>query len=335
MFKDLLKRYALLSALVALMAFMTIGCSDDNTNDPGTVNEADLLVQYLEGTDVKPSPMINNVPFMIKSSDVYTADETVAIIDIRSSEDFGKGHIKNAVNVPLKDLITYYKTNNLASKSKVAIVCYSGQTACFGASAMRMSGFDNVYAMKWGMSSWNPTTDSWSAKTSNKRATEFEATDHAKPAAGNMPTLSTGKTTGKEIADVQIQAVLDGGFAKISNDEVFANPSQYFVLNFWPQDRYTDPGHIPGAYCYNPKGATDTDLLSTTFLKTLPTDKTIVVYCYTGQTSAYVAAYLRVLGYDAKSLLYGCNAMIYDELKTKGWTIWNAETEQHDYETVN
>jgi rhodanese-related sulfurtransferase len=49
-------------------------------------------------------------------------------------------------------------------------------------------------------------------------------------------------------------------------------------------------------------------------MKTLPTNQTIVVYCYTGQTSSFVAAYLRLLGYDAKSLSFGANAMIYDTM---------------------
>ena len=35
----------------------------------------------------------------------------------------------------------------------------------------------------------------------------------------------------------------------------------------------------------------------------------VVTYCYTGQTSAVVTAYLRVLGYEAFSLVYGMNAI--------------------------
>jgi rhodanese-related sulfurtransferase len=56
------------------------------------------------------------------------------------------------------------------------------------------------------------------------------------------------------------------------------------------------------------------DLKLSTNLKTLPTDKSIVVYCYTGQTSASTAFILRTLGYDAKSLSYGANAMFYDTM---------------------
>jgi len=62
------------------------------------------------------------------------------------------------------------------------------------------------------------------------------------------------------------------------------------------------------------------DLALDEALKTLPTDKTIVVYCYTGQNSARIATYLRVLGYDAKSLKFGANGMIHDEMEGHTWS---------------
>ena len=49
-------------------------------------------------------------------------------------------------------------------------------------------------------------------------------------------------------------------------------------------------------------------------LDTLPTDKPIVVYCWTGQTSAQVTPYLRILGYDAYSMLYGMNGCSFTAL---------------------
>jgi rhodanese-related sulfurtransferase len=77
-----------------------------------------------------------------------------------------------------------------------------------------------------------------------------------------------------------------------------------------------DPGHIPGAVQYTPKQS----IKLAADLKTLPTDKTIVVYCCTGQNSANLTAYLRVLGYDAKSLLFGTNGMIYNDMTTSKWS---------------
>ncbi|MDP3580492.1 MAG: rhodanese-like domain-containing protein [Ignavibacteria bacterium] len=63
-------------------------------------------------------------------------------------------------------------------------------------------------------------------------------------------------------------------------------------------------------------------------MKTLPTNTTIVVYCYTGQTSSQAATVLKVLGYDAKTLLYGVNAMNYDWMKNNSVPSWfNPATE--------
>lgn len=59
-------------------------------------------------------------------------------------------------------------------------------------------------------------------------------------------------------------------------------------------------GHIPGAVNISVK-----DLFTKETLSKLPPDKQIVVYCYTGQTSAQVVAALNMLGYDAYSLKFG------------------------------
>jgi rhodanese-related sulfurtransferase len=37
------------------------------------------------------------------------------------------------------------------------------------------------------------------------------------------------------------------------------------------------------------------------------------VYCYTGQTSAQVAAYLQMMGYDGKTVYYGVQKMCYED----------------------
>ena len=41
----------------------------------------------------------------------------------------------------------------------------------------------------------------------------------------------------------------------------------------------------------------------------------MVTYCYTGQTSAQVTACLRLLGYDAASLMFGVNGFAFQSLK--------------------
>lgn len=321
--------------LIASILFLNIGCSDDNTTAPPVaVDETDLLVKHLEGTD---GGFINSAscPAMISASDVYTNvflnNKDWPIIDVRAANDFTAGHIQGAVNVPLADLVNYYRTNNLQNKERVIVTCYTGQSAAWGITLLRLLGYNNIYDLKFGMCSWNDVFASrWRNAIGNGRASQFVTTNFPKPASGNLPILSTGKTTATEILEARVQALLSEGYgpAAISNNDLYLNLSNYFIVNYWPLAQY-QWGHIDGAVQYEPRN----DLKLATFLKTLPTDKTIVIYCYTGQTSSHMAAFLRLLGYNAKSLSFGVNAMAYDGMPGSKWT--ESEVKNYAFVTGN
>ncbi|MBK7031533.1 MAG: rhodanese-like domain-containing protein [Bacteroidales bacterium] len=186
-------------------------------------------------------------------------------------------------------------------------------------------GYDKVFSMKWGMCAWNAAfAGKWNTAIGNGNAyaTQFVTTETAKASKGELPVLSTGKTTGQEILEARVAELLTAGFtpASISNQSVFNDLSANYIVNYWSAAHYAI-GHIPGAIQYTPK---ETIKLAAD-LKTLPTNKPIVVYCYTGQTSAFLAAYLRLIGYDAKSLLYGANGMIYDIMVANNMTVFKAD----------
>ena len=310
-----------------LFVLFTITACDNGDDTPPVeeVNEAEVLVKYLESAD---SPLgkdfvASDLPTIMTATDVKTLNETgkVYIMDIRAAADFALGHIKNAKNVAFADILTHIKSINMASYDKVAIVCYTGQTAGYAASLLRIMGYSKVFSMKWGMCSWHADfAGKWNSAvaTGNAYASQFVATETAKSAKGDLPKLSTGKTTGEEILEARVAALLAEGFtpASITNATVFGSLNTYQVVNYWPAAQYSDAalGHIPGSMQYEPK----VSMKFAADLTTLPTNKPVVVYCYTGQTSAFLTAYLRLLGYDAKSLLYGTNGMIYDKMVAKG-----------------
>ncbi|MBL6944595.1 MAG: rhodanese-like domain-containing protein [Bacteroidales bacterium] len=269
--------------------------------------------------------MNTDMPSITSATDVFTLNQTgqVYIIDIRSATDFATGHIANAHNVALGDILTHIEGVDLTPYQKVVIVCYSGQTAGFATLLLRITGYDKVFSMKWGMCSWNADfAGGWESAIGNTYASQFTAAATDKGPIGDMPVLSTGQTTGQAILKARVEALLAEGYtpAKVANKTVFDNLASYYIINYWPADQYTDPGHVPGAMQYTPKAS----IKLSVDLKTLPTNKPIVAYCYTGQTSSFLAAYLRLLGYDAKSLLYGANGMIYDIMVAKGMTVFNS-----------
>ena len=323
-----LRKIYYLMLIIPLLFFYT-GCSDDDTTEPPpTVNEAEVLVNYLEDN----GDPVSEFPNMAKASDVNAnvlAGGSWAIIDIRG-DAYDAGHIKGAVKVAAGDVLDYYETNNLETKEKVVIVCFSGQSAAWVNGLLRTAGKTNTFDMKWGMCSWNlATSGSWTGdNVNNSRAAQFVTAATAKPEAGDLPTLSTGETTATAILRARVEAVFAEGFspdAATSSDAVYTDLSANFILNYWIEADYSW-GHIEGAMQYTPKSSLSVDV----DLKTLPTDKPVAVYCYTGQTSAHVAAYLRVLGYDAKSITFGVNGMSYDEMPG---TKWN-DDQIHDYELV-
>lgn len=328
-----MKRMRILMLSILAVTLLVTSCKKDEV-----VNESQVLVEYLESAS---SPLMKDyvntdMPSIIAASEVKTLNETgqAYIVDIRTAADFALGHIANAHNVQLADILTHIKGVNLTPYTKVVIACYTGQTAGFAASVLRIMGYDKVFSMKWGMCAWNADFSSkWknTVAAGNTYASQFTATAAEKGVAGELPVLTTGKTTGLEILEARVAAILAEGFtpASVTNKAVFDNLAGYYVVNYWPAAHYATPGHIPGAMQYEPKSS----ISLATSLKTLPTNKPVVVYCYTGQTSAFMAAYLRLLGYDAKSLLYGANGMIYDLMVTNKLTTFN-DTQIMGYEYV-
>lgn len=314
------------------------GCKESSTEPkPELINEAEVLVNYLEAN----GDYINSTacPSIVGASDVRTMQLSNPtrqyIIDLRAAADFTAGHIEGARNVTVAGLLDHIKTLNMANYDRIVLVCYTGQTSAFGTALMRLMGYNKAFSMKFGMSAWAaPFAENyWKKNIGNAQAAAFVTTPSpAKNPAGALPTLNTGKTTGPEILEARVRELLTTGYGAttISHATLFTNLSNYYIINYWPLSQYLDPGHIPGAIQYTPRE----DLKSTTNLKTLPTNKTIVLYCYTGQTSSFVAAaYLRLLGYDAKSLLYGANALIYDQMVAKGLTVWK-DSEIMNYPVV-
>jgi len=318
----------------ALLVFTIGGCKEYSTEPTTPTSEAQVLLSYLESHGDYVNALAPSVISAVDvQANILSNPSRQYLIDIRSATDFAVGHIEGAKNVTLANLLTHVKSITATNYDRIVVACYSGQTSAYAASLLRLMGYNNVFSLKFGMASWTAqfATTTWKANIGNSRANDFTATITAKNAVGDLPTISTGKTSGAEILEARVNELLAAGFstATVTNSTLFAGLSNYYIVCYWPTMEYADPGHIPGAVDYVPKS----DLKSSVALQTLPTNKPVVIYCYTGQTSAYVAAYLKVLGYDAKLLLYGANAMIYDKMVAKNMPVFK-DSEIKEYPTI-
>ncbi len=312
--------FFLVVTLVSLTVFMSSFTTSNeiSNSDLNPPNEFETLLNYLETNN----NFINTNPQLLISADEVKKNlknPKYHIIDIRTNSWYEYAHIKGTVNV-LPDNLPDHFENNLTPKDydKIVIICYSGQSATYYASLLRLSGYDNVFSMKWGMASWRLdfAENTWLKYSGDENASKLETSENAKSEKGNAPILSTSKSDAKEILHTQLAASFAQPYNEliINADDVFANPENYFIVNYWELDKYKN-GHIPTAVHYDSNGS----LSSSTDLLTLPTDKKIAIYCETGQKAAAAVAYLKILGYDVGNIAYGSNRFMNKILKENGW----------------
>ena len=300
-----MKKLANLFLLFALVP-MLIFTNCKNTEEE--VNQYSTLTEYLETEGMDLNHIISNADG-VKFVYAPASEEDVAnryIIDIRSASDYAAGRIEGAHNYAFSDILTAAE-EAAAAGQQILVVCYTGQTACYATSLLRLAGYDDAQALKWGMSGWNQDFDKWTDNVSDVAEGSANWTNAAAPAnaAYGNPLIVTEGADGAAILQARIEAVIAEGFQGVAASAVVEAPGDYFINNYFSEADYLGFGHIDGAHRISPL------LLSDGSMSYLDPDAKVVTYCYTGQTSAIITAYLRVIGYDAYSLKFGMNGLYH------------------------
>jgi rhodanese-related sulfurtransferase len=75
------------------------------------------------------------------------------VIDVRKPEEFEKGHIVNARNVPLEEMQKGDAINKQKSKILLAVDA-DGSAAGRAAGHLRKAGYENAFSLKGGLAGW-------------------------------------------------------------------------------------------------------------------------------------------------------------------------------------
>lgn len=225
-----------------------------------------------------------------KAKELYTGNESkYMIIDLRAAEDYAKGHVKGAVNIPLAALPQ--NLDKLPTDKTLLLYCYSGQTSALttvplkyygykaasisrGFPAVEKAGFDIDTAAV----SFSPAVAKAPADPKIAAAQEGlkEALDSLAKQNGGKTLIVPGK---------DVKALIDTGADK------------YHIVDLRNAEDYAK-GFVKGAV--NAPLANLPDAM-----KTFPKDKTIVVYCYSGQTAAMSLVPLKAEGFKLISISTG------------------------------
>ena len=235
--------------------------------------------------------------YTIKTPDFFAkidAGEDMLVLDIRQADAYAEGHVKGAINVPFGMTIAE-SLAKIPDDVQLYIYCYTGQTASQTTALLNVAGkfatnvqggYNNGISATEGFEKY-VTTDAGEALPDATYTVDPDV--QAAITAYYEDMVSKAGTT-----------FANNNFAPDSLKEVIdAEMDDYFIYSVRQAVDF-DAGHIQGAV-NNPFGAG----MEQNFATQLPTDKKIIVYCYTGQTASQTTAILRLLGYDAYNLSGG------------------------------
>lgn len=76
------------------------------------------------------------------------------VIDTRSESDFANGHIVNAINMPLSEIVSGDKSINHLKDKTVIAYCTSGMTSKTACKHLTKSGIEKVFNLSGGINGW-------------------------------------------------------------------------------------------------------------------------------------------------------------------------------------
>ena len=96
----------------------------------------------------------NNLVSAIKFSEIISNDKSVIIIDVRTPDEFNKGHLKNSLNVNWFDENFDENLNIFSKDLPVMVYCLSGGRSSKANERIKSLGFKNVYELDGGILEW-------------------------------------------------------------------------------------------------------------------------------------------------------------------------------------
>ena len=292
-----------------LLTFGVIACSSgDKDSSTQGINAFEQVRSYVDN-------WLSGI-----SKPVLTADQVKAIIDdpnqaknyqivsVRKPEDYAKGHIKGAINIPFKDIAKSENIAKLNSDKKIITYCYTGHTGQMGMVALGLLGFDSIN-MKYGMMGWTDAPNVLNQNVFDCNPPDYPVeTKQNKPSGSFKPPVILANK-GESVKDI-IQRRLNEYFSNLEHPVITADqvkaiiddPNQaknYQIVSVRKPEDYAK-GHIKGAINIPWK-----EIAKPENLAKLDPNKKIITYCYTGHTGMIAAMVLNVLGYDAVDMKYG------------------------------
>ncbi len=90
---------------------------------------------------------------LLQATQMINQGKTV-ILDVREPAEFAAGHVRDAKNIPLKELPKRVGELEKFKSKAVIVVCAAGMQSSKAAAQLRTAGFNEVYGLNGGLAAW-------------------------------------------------------------------------------------------------------------------------------------------------------------------------------------
>ncbi len=213
--------------------------------------------------------------------------ETVTLVDVRRPDEYAKGYIEGAVNIPLEDFVSSYAAQLPEKDAKIIVYCGSGQRSVFAVDTLLLNGYTNITNLAGGLGGWK---------------------------SAELPVYGAAPDFTKLFADLLAKNGKEAGYGSIAADALntaLVETPELFLLDVREPAELEADGYIMAENFANIPVRELADNLD----KLPSLDTPIVVYCKSGHRGTIALAALQLLGYtDVKNLGGGLNAWNAAEL---------------------
>ena len=124
-----------------MVGFLITGCAQNK--------KSELNDQEVNGAD-------SNVEIvLISPEELNNAGDEIMLLDVRSPEEYARGHIKHAVNINYFDADFMDQIMKLDKNEEIYLYCKGGIRSNNAANKLKKAGFTKVYDLKGGIVGWS------------------------------------------------------------------------------------------------------------------------------------------------------------------------------------
>ncbi|HII4524533.1 rhodanese-like domain-containing protein [Clostridium perfringens] len=145
-----MKRISLLLLSLTLTASLFVGCGNNNTEN----KDANTQTSSKSSSETQSEAVSKDIS-IDESKKLINDGEVTLILDVRNEDEFAEGHLKNAIQIPVKELKENLSDIEKFKDELVLVYCRSGKRSAEAVDILKENGFKNLVHMKDGISKWD------------------------------------------------------------------------------------------------------------------------------------------------------------------------------------